>query len=77
MSLDHELEQFEDDPLEFIRQDLALPSFGTGDAPTRRQAAADVVRALVASGFEAEATQVSLALSKKSEVLTFIACRIE
>ncbi|EIN12120.1 importin alpha re-exporter [Punctularia strigosozonata HHB-11173 SS5] len=55
---EHEVEQFEDDPLEFIRQDLALPSLGTSDAPTRRQAAADVVRALVASGLEAETTRI-------------------
>ncbi|TFK45700.1 importin alpha re-exporter [Heliocybe sulcata] len=53
---DYELEQFEDDPLTFVRQDLALP--GTGDAPTRRQAAADIVRALVASGAEGETTEV-------------------
>lgn len=57
---EHEIEQFEDDPLEFIRQDLALPSMGGGDASTRRQAAADVVRALVASGMETETTQVKL-----------------
>ncbi|KDQ49269.1 hypothetical protein JAAARDRAFT_201016 [Jaapia argillacea MUCL 33604] len=57
---DHEMEQFEDDPLEFIRQDLSLPSMGGGvsDATTRRQAAADVVRALVASGSEKETTEV-------------------
>ena len=57
---DHEIEQFEDDPLEFIRQDLALPSMGGVDASTRRQAAADVIRALVASGMEADTTQVSV-----------------
>ena len=33
--LEHELEQFEDDPLEYIRLDLALPSMsGGGDAVT-------------------------------------------
>lgn len=52
------MEQFEDDPLEFIRLDLALPGAGAGaDASTRRQAAADVLQALVGSGYEAEATQ--------------------
>ncbi|KAH9945469.1 CAS/CSE protein [Epithele typhae] len=60
---EHELEQFEDDPLEYIRLDLALPSMGaagvSGDAVTRRQAAADVLRALVSSGYEAEATEVT------------------
>ena len=60
---DHELEQFEDDPLEYIRLDLALPSVGSlggsHDVLTRRQAAADVLRALVSSGSEAEATEVT------------------
>ncbi|ESK86419.1 importin-alpha export [Moniliophthora roreri MCA 2997] len=41
----HELEQFEDDPLEFIRLDLSV-----GGGVTRRQAAADVVKALVSTG---------------------------
>ncbi|EJF64481.1 importin alpha re-exporter, partial [Dichomitus squalens LYAD-421 SS1] len=60
---EHELEQFEDDPLEYIRLDLALPSMGgiglSHDAVTRRQAAADVLRALVSSGLEAETTEVT------------------
>ncbi|PIL29858.1 hypothetical protein GSI_08065 [Ganoderma sinense ZZ0214-1] len=59
---EHELEQFEDDPLEYIRLDLALPSIGSGvsnEGVTRRQAAADVLRALVGSGHEAEATEVT------------------
>ena len=55
---EHEIEQFEDDPLEYIRLDLAIGSSSAGDAVTRRQAAADVVRALVASGLEAEITEV-------------------
>ncbi len=63
MILDHELEQFEDDPLEYIRLDLALPSVGSlggaHDVLTRRQAAADVLRALVSSGSEVEATEVT------------------
>lgn len=54
---EHDLEQFEDDPLEFIRLDLALSSTGT-DLSTRRQAAADVLQALVGSGYEAEATGI-------------------
>jgi hypothetical protein len=55
---DHDVEQFEDDPLEFIRLDLALSSAGT-DLATRRQAAADVLQALVGSGSEAETTEVA------------------
>ena len=58
---EHEMEQFEDDPLEFIRLDLALPGSGAGataDVTTRRQAAADVLQALVGSGYEAEATEI-------------------
>lgn len=61
--LDHEIEQFEDDPLEYIRLDLAVASLGgmgaSSDAVTRRQAAAEVLRALVSSGFEAETTEVA------------------
>src|SRR4051794_38060929 len=54
------MEQFEDDPLEFVRLDLSLPSMGGGsaDTTTRRQAAADVLQALVNSGYAAEATEV-------------------
>lgn len=55
---EHDIEQFEDDPLEFIRLDLALSSTGT-DLATRRQAAADVLQALVGAGSEAEATEVA------------------
>lgn len=58
---DHEMEQFEDDPLEFIRLDLSLPGSSTGlsaDITTRRQAAADVLQALVGSGYESEATEI-------------------
>jgi exportin-2 (importin alpha re-exporter) len=51
------MEQFEDDPLEFIRLDLSLSSAGT-DLATRQQAAADVLQALVGSGFDAEATEI-------------------
>ncbi|KAN0094806.1 CAS/CSE protein, C-terminus domain containing protein [Tylopilus felleus] len=66
----HDIEQFEDDPLEFIRLDLALPSGGGaggagggvggvgGEASTRRQAAADVLQALVGSGYRTETTEI-------------------
>jgi exportin-2 (importin alpha re-exporter) len=57
---DHETEQFEDDPLEYIRVDLSIPSASTGgssEGTTRRHAAADVLRALVGAGSEAEATE--------------------
>ena len=63
--LDHEVEQFEDDPLEYIRTDLSLPAasgglgLGSHDAMTRRQAAADVLKALVSSGLETQATEVA------------------
>lgn len=62
---EHDLEQFEDDPLEFIRLDLSIPSISgaglggsAGDVMTRRQAAADVLKALVSSGVEAETTKI-------------------
>ena len=58
----HELELFEDDPLEYIRLDLSLPLSGSGsgsaDITTRRQAAADVLQALVGSGYEADTTEI-------------------
>lgn len=54
---EHDVEQFEDDPLEFIRLDLAQSSTGS-DLSTRRQAAADVLQALVGSGYETETTQI-------------------
>ena len=53
---EHEVEQFEDDPLEYIQVDLALSSSGV-DNGTRRQASADVLRSLVGSGHEAETTE--------------------
>jgi exportin-2 (importin alpha re-exporter) len=54
------VERFEDDPLEYVRQDLILPSAGgaSADNSTRRQAAADVLQALVGSGYEAETTEI-------------------
>ncbi|KAF8867606.1 CAS/CSE protein [Infundibulicybe gibba] len=54
---EHDIEQFEDEPLEFIRSDLALSTTGT-DVATRRQAAADVLQALVGSGYEKETTEI-------------------
>ncbi|KAJ7594086.1 CAS/CSE protein [Mycena floridula] len=53
---EHDIEQFEDDPLEFIRLDLSLSS--TGDLATRRHAAADVLQALVSSGFDKDTTEI-------------------
>lgn len=59
VSLDHEMEQLEDDPLEFIRLDLALPGTGASmDVTTRHHAAADVLQALVSACFEADPTEV-------------------
>jgi hypothetical protein len=60
LSSEHEIEQFEDDPLEYVRLDLSLPSVGPGgaDTTTRRQAAADVLQALVNSGYESETTEI-------------------
>lgn len=59
---DHETEQFEDDPLEYVRLDLALPLGSSGggftETTTRRQAAADVLQALVGSGYQEAATEV-------------------
>ncbi|KAG2159252.1 CAS/CSE protein [Suillus bovinus] len=54
---DHEMEQFEDEPLEFIRLDLAFGG-NASEVATRRQAAADVLQALVSSGYQAEATEI-------------------
>lgn len=63
--IEHEIEQFEDDPLEYIRLDLSLTSSSSGsggltaEGTTRRQAAADVLRSLVSSGFEEDTTEVA------------------
>ncbi|KAF8482228.1 Cse1-domain-containing protein [Gautieria morchelliformis] len=54
---DHETEQFEDDPLEYIRIDLSIPLVSTGgssEGTTRRHAAANVLCALVGAGSEAD-----------------------
>lgn len=70
--VDHDIEQFEDDPLEFIRLDLSIPSTSAGtiggtsnEAVTRRQAAADVLKALVASGLEEGTTKIVGSLIQK------------
>lgn len=65
---EHEVEQFEDDPLEYVRLDLTFASASsatvagglTAEGTTRRQAAADVLRSLVSSGFEAVTTEIVL-----------------
>jgi exportin-2 (importin alpha re-exporter) len=49
----HELEMLEDTPLEFVRSDIAITEISTP-----RQAAGDVIKALVASNFEADTTAV-------------------
>ncbi|XP_006455464.1 hypothetical protein AGABI2DRAFT_226927 [Agaricus bisporus var. bisporus H97] len=54
---EHEVEQFEDDPLEYIRMDLALSSTGL-DSGSRRLAAADVLRSLVGGGYEVDTTEI-------------------
>ena len=58
---DHETEQFEDDPMEYIRVDLSVPTTSAGvgstEGTTRRHAAADVLRALVGAGWDAETTE--------------------
>ncbi|KAF8992756.1 armadillo-type protein [Cyathus striatus] len=51
---EHEIEQFEDDPLEYVRLDLGV----VGGGETRRQAAADVLKAFVGSGMESAATEI-------------------
>ncbi|KAF5346357.1 hypothetical protein D9757_014807 [Collybiopsis confluens] len=48
-----DIEQFSDDPLEWIRTDLAVSAAGTEGA-TRRQAAGDVLQALVGCGDNVE-----------------------
>ncbi|KIK60075.1 hypothetical protein GYMLUDRAFT_44063 [Collybiopsis luxurians FD-317 M1] len=55
-----DVEMFEDDPMEYVRLDyLAVSQAGT-EAATRRQAAADVLQALVGNGegYEVETTKV-------------------
>ncbi|CAE6398308.1 unnamed protein product [Rhizoctonia solani] len=57
----HEIEQFEDDPLEYIRRDLgsgsaASASSGAVEVTGRRGAATDLLRALMGVGLEAQVT---------------------
>ena len=52
---EHEVEQFEDDPLEYIRRDMSLGSEGS---ETRRHAAQELIRALMSIGLEAEITKL-------------------
>ncbi|ELU39794.1 importin alpha re-exporter [Rhizoctonia solani AG-1 IA] len=57
----HEVEQFEDDPLEYIRRDLgsgSAASAGSGavEVTGRRGAATDLLRALMGVGLEAQIT---------------------
>lgn len=56
MHPEHEEEQLEDDPLEYIRRDLSLSVEGVGS--TRRHAASELVRALMSVGLEAEVTHI-------------------
>lgn len=58
--IEHEEEQFEDDPLEYIRRDLSLSAEGSGS--TRRHASSELVRALMSAGLEAEVTEIVLTL---------------
>ncbi|KZS89199.1 Cse1-domain-containing protein [Sistotremastrum niveocremeum HHB9708] len=59
---EREVEMFEDDPMEYIRVDLAPSGSaysapgGTSDGGTRRQAAADVIRAFVSASSNAGAS---------------------
>ncbi|KAF8329082.1 Cse1-domain-containing protein [Cantharellus anzutake] len=53
---EHEVEQFEDDPLEYIRRDLSAAAEAAGS--TRRHAAGDLVRALMSVGFEGQITEI-------------------
>ncbi|KAG8695927.1 importin-alpha export receptor [Ceratobasidium sp. 395] len=62
----HEVEQFEDDPLEYIRRDLSLSGTtaagGGGTSASemgRRGAATELLRALLSVGLEAQATKLS------------------
>ncbi|TFY78460.1 hypothetical protein EWM64_g5554 [Hericium alpestre] len=50
---EHDLEAFEDTPIEYVRGDLLLT-----EITTPRQAAGDVIKALVGSGLEVETTEI-------------------
>ncbi|KAF8596041.1 hypothetical protein BDV93DRAFT_79575 [Ceratobasidium sp. AG-I] len=59
----HEVEQFEDDPLEYIRLDLSLSGAGasgtSGSEMGRRGAATELLRALLGVGLEAQVTRMA------------------
>jgi exportin-2 (importin alpha re-exporter) len=57
----HEVEQFEDDPLEYIRRDLSLSGTGgtSGGEMGRRGAATELLRALLGVGLEVQATKMA------------------
>lgn len=59
----HEVEQFEDDPLEYIRRDLSLSGAGasgtSGSEMGRRGAATELLRALLGVGLEAQVTKMA------------------
>jgi exportin-2 (importin alpha re-exporter) len=50
---EHEVEQFEDDPLEYIRRDLSIEG-----GQTRRHASAELIRSLISVGLEVEVTTI-------------------
>ncbi|KAG8941852.1 importin-alpha export receptor [Tulasnella sp. 419] len=52
---EHEVEIFEDDPLEYIRRDLSLSTEG---GQTRRHAASELIRALLGIGLDAQVTRI-------------------
>ncbi|QRV98526.1 exportin-2 [Ceratobasidium sp. AG-Ba] len=61
----HEVEQFEDDPLEYIRRDLSLSGSSaagggvSGSEMGRRGAATELMRALLGVGLEAQVTKMA------------------
>ncbi|KAG8951757.1 importin-alpha export receptor [Tulasnella sp. 408] len=52
---EHEVEQFENDPLEYIRRDLSLSTEGGG---SRRHTASELIRALFSIGLDAPVTRI-------------------
>ena len=60
----HEVEQFEDDPLEYIRRDLSLSGTAAGGGVSgsemgRRGAATELMRALLGVGLETQVTKMA------------------
>ncbi|KAF8307881.1 Cse1-domain-containing protein [Clavulina sp. PMI_390] len=66
---EHEEEQFEDDPLEYIRRDLAL-SIDPTSGSTRRHAASELVRALLSISTEVESTTTTIVQSLITSALS-------